>query len=109
VRSLDALEQAQPRQCEECGSPLRDTVVRFGGTLPEEARAFKLAASADLALVLGTSMRVSPACNMPRTVFTQNSGKMVLVNRQNTAFEDEMWLHCYSSLDRFFELVFEAL
>lgn len=109
VRSLDALEQAEPRACEECAGALRDTVVRFGETLPEEARAFKLAASADLALVLGTSMRVSPACNMPRTVFTQNGGKMVLVNRQNTAFEDEMWLHCYASLDLLFELVLAAL
>jgi NAD+-dependent protein deacetylase sirtuin 6 len=39
---------------------------------------------ADLALVMGTSMKVSPACNMPAKALKNDGGKLVICNLQLT-------------------------
>ena len=41
---------------------------------------------ADLALVLGSSLKVGPACDMPAQV-AKNGGKLVIVNLQHTPFD----------------------
>lgn len=65
--------------CDACGSPLRDAIIHFGELLRQEQQeiAFKMSHNADLALCIGTSLRVSPACNMPRTVL-RKGGKLVV-------------------------------
>ncbi|KNC51606.1 transcriptional regulator [Thecamonas trahens ATCC 50062] len=61
------------RRCEAegCDGELVDSIVNFGEALPEDQYATAHAASAagDVALVLGTSMRVSPACDLPQLIF----------------------------------------
>lgn len=51
------------RKCTRCGGVLHDSIVNFGESLPAEAlqRAFDNATKADLCLVLGSSLTVSPA------------------------------------------------
>lgn len=58
-----------PPHC-SCGSILRPDVVLFGEQLPEQAlrRAFNLAETCDLILVIGTSMLVYPASSLPLIV-----------------------------------------
>jgi NAD-dependent SIR2 family protein deacetylase len=73
------------RKCEDCNVHLYDTTVAFGENLPEDelTKATQHSKKADLVLVLGTSMRVSPACNLP-LYNLKKGGKMVISNLQIT-------------------------
>lgn len=48
---------------------------------------------ADLALVLGSSLKVGPACDMPVQV-AKNGGNLVIVNLQHTPFDGRASLVC---------------
>jgi len=58
------------RLCENCGGMLYDTIINFGENLPkaELTNGFKNSKQADVCLVLGSSLRVTPAANMPGEV-----------------------------------------
>lgn len=68
-----------------CGGFLRPSVVLFGEALPEEAlwKAEQAALEADLFIVLGSSLQVSPANYFPRLA-KQKGAKLVIVNREPT-------------------------
>jgi len=55
------------RYCDKCSGKLRFTVVNFGQNLPDLClqKAQDQSKKADLAVCIGTSMRVSPACDLP--------------------------------------------
>jgi len=78
------------RKCEQTNCPghLVDSIIHFGENLPasEINPAIEQSEKADLALVLGTSMKVSPACNLPKMCF-KNHGKLVICNLQKTPFD----------------------
>ncbi|MDD4588228.1 MAG: NAD-dependent deacylase [Heliobacteriaceae bacterium] len=87
--------QVQPAQvflertaCPECQGRLRPGVVLFGEALPEEAvrQAWQAAETARLLLVIGTSLEVSPANQLPHLT-RRAGGKVVLVNAEPTAFD----------------------
>ncbi|RLF48892.1 MAG: NAD-dependent protein deacylase [Thermoplasmata archaeon] len=68
-------------KCESCGEPLRPDVIWFGEPLNEEAlsKAWGIAQSSDLILVIGTSAVVYPAAAIPLVV-KENGGKIVEIN-----------------------------
>ncbi|MBO8164381.1 MAG: NAD-dependent deacylase [Brevibacillus sp.] len=74
-------------QC-ECGGFLRPEVVLFGESLPEAAllRAEQEMAQAELCLVLGSSLQVSPANLYPRMA-KENGAKLVIVNMEATELD----------------------
>jgi len=98
------------RDCEKelCPGKLHDTIVHFGEALPliPYQKACELGLKMDLALVVGSSMRVSPSCNMPRQAVT-NGGKLVVINLQKTPFEDNVWLHIHASIDHTFKTLMD--
>ncbi len=103
VKSVDDSRErnhATGRQCTDCGADLLDSIVHFGESLPqaEQETANRLSTQVDLAICIGTSLRVSPACNMPRRAL-HNGGHLVVINLQKTPFEDETWLHVHSDID----------
>ena len=63
------------REC-ECGGMLKDSIIHFGENLPEQPLkdGFGHAENADLMIVLGSSLRVSPACEMPKA--TKHNGTL---------------------------------
>jgi len=74
-----------PRRCTACGGRLRDNVLDWEQALPEtELRAAEAASSqAAVALALGTSLQIVPACDLPlRTVAA--GGSLAIVNLQAT-------------------------
>jgi NAD-dependent deacetylase len=75
--------------CPCCARPLKPAVTLYGEMLPLEARraAETEAQAADLMLVLGTSLKVYPAAEIPRTVL-RRGGRIVIVNKQDTALDD---------------------
>mmetsp|Transcript_12623 Transcript_12623/g.14044 ORF Transcript_12623/g.14044 Transcript_12623/m.14044 type:complete len:298 (+) Transcript_12623:42-935(+) len=73
------------RKCDECGGKLIDFLLDWEDALPEDEleRAVEECKTADLAVCLGTSLRVTPANSLPlKTV--KRGGKLVIVNLQAT-------------------------
>lgn len=72
----------------ECGGTIRPGIVLFGEMLPEEAfrQAEILAAEADLFIVLGSSLTVSPA-NMFPLVAKEHGAKLAIINREPTEYD----------------------
>lgn len=75
-------------QCIACGGLLRPSVVLFGEMLPEEAfnRAFEEAARAELFIVLGSSLTVTPANQFP-LIAKENGARLVIVNQEKTPLD----------------------
>ncbi|KAI3708188.1 hypothetical protein L2E82_37320 [Cichorium intybus] len=75
------------RRCSDtkCGAKLRDSVLDWEDELPpnEMNAAEKHCRIADVVLCLGTSLQITPACNLPLKSL-RNGGKMVIVNLQET-------------------------
>lgn len=77
-----------PRRCSDikCGAKLRDTVLDWEDALPpkEMNAASKHCRMADVVLCLGTSLQITPACNLPLKSL-RGGGKIVIVNLQIAA------------------------
>ena len=65
----------------DCGGALKDTIINFGESLNESILelGFQHCGHSDLCLVLGTSLRVSPANEMPQST-AMNGGNLVICN-----------------------------
>lgn len=78
------------RLCDEaiCKGRLKDSIINFGEDLPEEdlSKAYLHAEKADLCIVLGSSLRVSPANEIPRNV-ARKKGKLIICNLQKTPLD----------------------
>lgn len=72
----------------ECGGTIRPGVVLFGEQLPQDTfqKAEVLAENADLFIVLGSSLTVSPA-NMFPLVAKESGAELVIINREPTDFD----------------------
>ncbi len=73
--------------CPECGKVLKPDLTFFGEALPfEPMRRAKLAfLNADLVLILGTSLRVSPANTLPG--FRVQGTPMFIINHEPTSYD----------------------
>lgn len=92
-------------RCKSCGEALKPDIVFFGESLPAQAidDAVREARSADLMLVLGSSLVVYPAASLPMMTAEAN-GKIVIVNDQGTYLDSRASLR-FTDL----ESVFTAL
>jgi NAD-dependent deacetylase len=83
-RRIAAGEKA-PR-CPSCNGLLKPSTISFGQAMPEHetAEAYSRSASADLFMVVGSSLSVQPAASMP-TVAKRNGARLVIINRDATA------------------------
>ena len=83
-----------------CGGRLMNSTIDFGQNLPAVPmnKGFENSKNADLHLVLGSSLTVSPACNMP-LMTARVGGKLVICNLQNTPLDDEANMHIYARCD----------
>ena len=84
VQMTEDLFEKLPPRC-SCGSILRPDVVLFGEQLPQQAleRAFRLADSCDLMMVIGTSMVVYPASSLP-LIALRRGVKVIEINPEET-------------------------
>ncbi|KAH9220879.1 DHS-like NAD/FAD-binding domain-containing protein [Leptodontidium sp. 2 PMI_412] len=89
------------RKCTRCSGVLHDSIVNFGESLPAEAlqRAFDNATKADLCLVLGSSLTVSPANEIPEVTGRRKNAKLVICNLQETPLDDLADTRVYSKTD----------
>ncbi len=71
-----------------CGGTIRPGIVLFGEQLPQDTfmQAEQEAGKADLFIVLGSSLTVSPA-NMFPLVAKENGAKLVIINQEPTDYD----------------------
>ena len=90
-------------RCPICEGTLASSVVNFGDPLPvrdlQEAELHSK--QCDLFVVVGSSLVVQPAANMPR-IGLRCGAKLVIINAGETPFDDECYL-------RFWEPIAEVL
>jgi hypothetical protein len=84
--------------------------VKFGESLPvaEIERATAESKKAEVAIVVGTSMRVKPACELP-LMTVENGGKLVIVNLQKTPFDKKASVQIHGDCDDFLMLLAKEL
>jgi len=84
---IDAGE-IDPR-CSDCGGFLKAATILFGQRVPEAelARARELTLSCDLFLVVGSSLKVTPAATLPRLAL-DNDVPLIIINLQPTPMDD---------------------
>jgi NAD-dependent deacetylase len=87
---LPLLEDNGVPRCADCNEVLKPDVVFFGELLPEPSieRAFELARSAGLLLVVGSGLEVWPVSMLPDEA-VRAGGQVAIVNRGPTTFDDQ--------------------
>eukprot|EP00697_Spironema_sp_BW2_P015666 gnl/Spiro4/6610_TR3409_c0_g1_i1.p1 gnl/Spiro4/6610_TR3409_c0_g1~~gnl/Spiro4/6610_TR3409_c0_g1_i1.p1 ORF type:complete len:573 (+),score=137.75 gnl/Spiro4/6610_TR3409_c0_g1_i1:38-1720(+) len=94
----------------DCGGPLLEYTIDFGQNLPVAALelAEQNSRRADLHLVLGSSLTVSPACGLPQTT-AKCGGRLVIVNLQRTPLDELSALRIYARTDTVMTMLMERL
>ncbi|WP_415081351.1 SIR2 family NAD-dependent protein deacylase [Labrys sp. (in: a-proteobacteria)] len=79
------LASGQAPRCDDCGGFIKTATISFGQPMPEAAmrRATELAKTCDLFVVVGSSLVVYPAADLPRLAHRQGA-RVVIVNREET-------------------------
>lgn len=87
-QEYDSEEYVKKEYYCQCGGILRPSIVLFGESLPEKAFQFALeeAEKAELFIVLGSSLTVTPANQFP-LIAKKTGAKLVIVNMENTDFD----------------------
>jgi NAD-dependent SIR2 family protein deacetylase len=87
----------------QCGGALTSSVVNFGQPLPERdlMLSFEHSRRSDLFVVVGSSLVVTPAADMPEEAL-RSGAKLVIINEDKTPFD------VYAHL-RFYEKIGEVL
>ena len=105
-------EHRTGRMCEspDCNGHLKDTIINFKENLNETVlqNGAQNCATADLCIVMGSSLRVSPANEMPLSC-AQNGGNLVICNLQKTPIDDYATMVIHAKCDDVMRLLFEKL
>ncbi len=98
--------QKTGRQCDNCEGDLRDTLLDWEDPLPGDdfARATEECETADLAICLGTSLRIEPAGSLPTY-----AKKFVIINMQETPYDSQAELVIRGRVDDAMQEVMELL
>jgi NAD-dependent protein deacetylase/lipoamidase len=83
------LADKQVPHCPKCGGVIKPNVILFGEQLPfqELLKAQEAARKADLMIVIGSSLEVAPASEIP-TLAVQNGSKLIIINLDKTHLDE---------------------
>ena len=92
---LALLEGAEAPACTRCGAIVKPDVVMFGELMPEAAinRAYELARSTGLMLVVGSALEVWPVSQLPEET-RSNGGAVAIVNKGPTSYDGRAAVKC---------------
>jgi NAD-dependent deacetylase len=83
------LEHAKAPACSHCGGVLKPDIILYEEQLPRDK--WNLAKNeinqCDLLLILGSSLTVTPACDLPYLVL-KKGGNVVIINQSHTHLDD---------------------
>eukprot|EP01126_Amoeba_proteus_P040091 TRINITY_DN425_c0_g2_i6.p1 TRINITY_DN425_c0_g2~~TRINITY_DN425_c0_g2_i6.p1 ORF type:complete len:533 (-),score=100.88 TRINITY_DN425_c0_g2_i6:475-2073(-) len=94
-----------------CDGDLQDSIINFGEDLNEFvlSKAWSETRKSDLIIVLGSSLTVRPACDMPRCLGKDPNKHLIICNLQWTPLDGLATLKVHSRSDVFMELVLKEL
>jgi NAD-dependent deacetylase len=109
LRLLEQRPEAPPR-CTSCAAVLKPDVVFFGELLPEREidRAYELARTAALMLVVGSSLEVFPVAGLPNETL-RAGGEVAIVNRGPTPLDGRAAVKLDGSASEILGSLLEAL
>jgi len=83
----DRFKDGQPK-CPHCSGRLINSIVNFGDSLPEDElyESMRRSESSDVFFVIGSSLVVTPAANMPG-IAKQSGSKLIILNRGETPYD----------------------
>ena len=81
LKILDTSQDGVP-YC-DCGGIFKPNVILFGEMLPHLDEAIDISSMADLLLVVGSSLQVSPVNLLPQYCL-ENGGKLIIINFMST-------------------------
>jgi NAD-dependent SIR2 family protein deacetylase len=95
------VDRTEGRSTCSCGGPLVSSVVDFGQPLPERDLAFSFEHSrhCDLFVVVGSSLVVTPAAEIPAEALNAGA-KLVILNAGETPFDQKAHLRFYETIGR---------
>ncbi|MEM2870730.1 MAG: Sir2 family NAD-dependent protein deacetylase [Thermoplasmata archaeon] len=93
-----------------CGGRLISSVVNFGDPMPrrELERAYRHSSSCDLFIVVGSSLVVSPAADMPLCAL-RSGARLVIINKGDTPFDALADLRFYESAGKTLSAILDKL
>ncbi|TXT57300.1 MAG: putative NAD-dependent protein deacetylase 1 [Promethearchaeota archaeon] len=96
----DPVYDHQPN-CPECGGRLISSIVNFGDPLPEDElyEAMEWSRKADVFFVIGSSLVVSPAANMPG-IAKKNGAKLIILNLGDTPYDEIADLRFFNDINK---------
>jgi NAD-dependent deacetylase len=99
VRCSQTVERSSGLPHCPCGGELVPSVVDFGQSLPEKDLnlSFEHSRKSDLFIVVGSSLVVTPAADMPREAL-YSGAKLVIINQGETPFDSVADLRFYESI-----------
>lgn len=101
------------RTCDDsaCRGILKDSIINFGENLDEDIlnAGFENCKMADLALCMGSSLRVTPAADMPKETAANGYGNLVIINLQKTPLDSMATLVIHGKCDDVMEKVMQKL
>lgn len=90
------------RKCDDlkCRGLLVDSIINFGEDLPEKEleKGFDEAEKSDLCIVLGSSLRVTPAADIPERVMKRRQ-RLVICNLQKTPLNSGCAMELHAQID----------
>ncbi|HEV2902981.1 MAG TPA: NAD-dependent deacylase [Gaiellaceae bacterium] len=92
---LELLDDAEAPACRRCGAIVKPDVVMFGELMPEAAidRAYELARSTGLMLVVGSALEVWPVSQLPEETRAAG-GAVAIVNKGPTSYDGLAAVKC---------------
>jgi NAD-dependent SIR2 family protein deacetylase len=98
-RCGETVDRSEGRTRCRCGGTLGKSVVDFGESLPEKdlMLSYEHARKSDLFVVVGSSLVVTPAADMPREALLSGA-KLVIINQGETPFDGVAHLRFYESI-----------
>ncbi len=85
--------------CPICGGPMASSVVNFGQSLPQRdlAESYRQSQKADLFVVVGSSLVVTPAADMPG-VALKAGARLVIINQGETPLDRRAHLRFHEGI-----------
>jgi NAD-dependent deacetylase len=103
------LGKGQP-VCPKCKGRLMSSVVNFGDPMPEKEIRISMERSktCDVFMVIGSSLVVTPAANMP-SLALDNGAKLIIINQGETPYDDVAHLRFWENAGMVMEDIVNGL
>jgi NAD-dependent SIR2 family protein deacetylase len=97
-------------KCPLCGGRLVSSVVNFGQSLPAKdlAESYEHSQKCDLFIVVGSSLVVYPAADMPRVALGVGA-RLVILNQGDTPYDNQSHLRFFEAIGQVLPLAVERL